>query len=84
MIKLIKEENRTMLKFDIKKDIINILFPIFGEKIKKIIEKEYDNERPEEIIRLVYHMLTEYMGEKNANKILDKIYQKYPKLKGVV
>jgi len=43
---------------------------IFGDDIKKTIEEYYDSDKLEELIELSEHMLSGYMGEENASKLL--------------
>jgi hypothetical protein len=70
---------------DIKTEILSILSPIFGENVKKIIEENYDSKKPFELVELAYHMLSGYMGEKNADKLLENLLNKFPKIKvGVI
>jgi hypothetical protein len=66
---------------DLKSEIISVLLPIFGESVRNIIEENYDSKNPSELIEIAHHMITGYMGEDNANRILEKITKKYPKIK---
>jgi hypothetical protein len=61
------------MKKDIKEELIAIMAPIFGEEVKKLIESNYDVNKPEELFELAEHMLTGYMGAENANRILKKL-----------
>ncbi len=65
----------------IKEEVLKVLTPIFGDNVRKIINEYYDSNKPEEIIELAHHMLSGYMGKKNADRILKKIIQNYPKIK---
>ncbi|MCM2325093.1 MAG: hypothetical protein NDI94_01400 [Candidatus Woesearchaeota archaeon] len=65
---------------DLKSEIISVLSPIFGESVRNMIEDNYDSKNPSELIEMAHHMITGYMGEENANRLLDKIIKKYPKL----
>jgi hypothetical protein len=69
------------MKSNIKEELIKILSPIFGEAVKRFLEEHYDSTHPEELIEVAHHMLSGYMGESNANKILKSVLDKYPKLK---
>lgn len=65
---------------NIKEDIITVLQPIFGERIKKTIDEFYDendSNDSKELIRMAHEMLDGYMGEKQADIILSKIERKY-------
>ncbi len=66
-------------KEGIKSEIIRILTPIFGDDVKKIIIDYYDN--PSEMVKLADNMLSNYMGDKNAKKILKDLFKKFPELK---
>lgn len=59
----------------VKSEVILVLSPIFGNSVKAMIEQQYDD--PKEILELAKHMLTGYMGEENAVKILSRIYHTY-------
>ncbi len=59
----------------VKSDVVSVLTPIFGDSVKTMIEQQYDD--PKEILDVAKHMLTGYMGEQNAVKILNKIYHQY-------
>jgi hypothetical protein len=65
---------------DLKEKIIHILTPVFGEEVKKIIEDNYTSKKPEELVQLAYHMLSGYMGEQNAKKLLQKVLKDNPKI----
>jgi hypothetical protein len=69
---------------NLKKEVLAILTSIFSEGVTKIIEDSYDSENPEELLKFARHILGEYMGETNADKILDNIIEKFPKMKGEV
>jgi hypothetical protein len=66
---------------DIKKEVIDLLVPIFGEGVKEQLIKNYDSDKPQDIIELTHRMLTSYMGEKNADLIIEKVLKKFPELK---
>ena len=66
-------------KEDVKSEIIRILTPIFGDDVKNIIMSYYDN--PSEMVKLTDDMLSNYMGEKNAKKILNDLFKKFPRLR---
>jgi len=61
------------MKKDIKEELIKIMAPIFGEEVKKLIESNYDSNKPGELLELAEHMLTGYMGAENADRILKKL-----------
>ncbi len=61
------------MKKDLKEEIIKIMTPIFGEEVKKLISENYDSKNPNELLELAHHMLVGYMGEKNADRILENI-----------
>ncbi len=65
---------------NIKEDVIEVLQPIFGERVKKTIEQFYDEKDPgdsKELIIMAHTMLEGYMGEKQADIILSNIKKKY-------
>ena len=64
----------------LKEDIIDVLEPIFGIEVKNIIIKYFDEGSPQEMIDLVSKMLKDYLGEKNAEKIVNDILSKYPSI----
>ena len=43
--------------------------------------ENYDSSKPEELIVLAHHMLAGYMGEDNADKKLNQILSRFPRLK---
>jgi hypothetical protein len=61
---------------DIKEELINILTPIFGESVKKIIVDNYDSKHPNELLDMANHLLSGYMGESNAKNMLKKVMEK--------
>ena len=75
------EDIKKDTKEDIKKEIISILVPIFGERIKKDIMEYYDNNNPSELFSLAHYMLSGYMGESNADKLLQNFTKKFPKMR---
>lgn len=66
---------------DIKQEITKILTEIFGESVKESIDKNYDSNNPEELVKLAYHMLVGYVGESNAERLLENVLKKFPNLK---
>ena len=68
---------------NLKEEVIKILTPIFGASMKDMIEKYYDDQNPQEIISITHELLSKFMGEKNANKEIEKITMKFPKISGV-
>lgn len=69
------------MKKDLKDELIKIMAPIFGEEVKQLIAANYDSNKPEELLDLAHHMLTGYMGEKNADRILESLIRSYPGVK---
>jgi hypothetical protein len=65
----------------LKSEVISVLLPIFGESVKKMIDDNYEEKNPDELIDVAHHMISGYMGEENADKMLQKIMKKYPKVK---
>ena len=66
---------------ELKDKILVVLTPIFGDSVKKIIEENYSSNNPEELISMAYHMLSGYLGENNAKKLLGKIIKENPAIK---
>jgi hypothetical protein len=64
---------------DTKDQLIAVLTPIFGDSVKKIITEYYDEQKPEEVVKLAHHMLSGYMGEANADKLMQNIMNKKDK-----
>lgn len=60
----------------IKQELTRVLSSIFGDSIKITIEEYYESNKLEELIELAEHMLTGYMGEENADRLLAKIIAK--------
>jgi hypothetical protein len=61
-----------MDKKEMKDELMRVLTSIFGSGIRKTIEEYYDADKIDELVKLANHMLTEYMGEENAQKIMKK------------
>jgi len=61
----------------LKEEMILVLEPVFGESIKQMIEKFYDNSEQKEIIEMAQSMLSGYMGAEMGNKLLKKVVEKY-------
>ncbi len=66
---------------DIKEELINLLTPIFGEAVKRILTEHYESSNPQEIVEVAHHLLVGYMGEKNADRLIGNVLKKYPNLK---
>jgi hypothetical protein len=73
-----------MLQQSIRDVVISVLYPIFGDSIKREIESKYEPNESKELLRLLDTMLTSYMGEKNKTEVFKEIYKKFPNLKGVI
>ena len=66
--------------FDLKSEVIQILRPIFGDEVQKLLNEYYDSNNKEELINVARHMITGYMDEKIADRILMKLIKKFPEL----
>lgn len=65
---------------DLKQEILKIMTPIFGVKVRNTIDKFYES-REEELIYLAEQMLTDYLGPEQTRKIMDELYKKFPDVK---
>ena len=66
---------------DLKEEIINVMKPLFGGEVVKILNDYYESDKPQEIIKVAHKMLSDFMGEENADATLESILNKFPKLK---
>ena len=66
---------------DLKEEIINLMKPLFGDGVANTISNYYEDSKPQEIIDLAHKMLCDFMGENNADVLLEKVLKKFPKLK---
>jgi hypothetical protein len=78
-----KNKQELIKKMDIKEEIVNILAPIFGKSVIKLVEDNYDSNNPKELVEMADHMLSGYMGEDNAKNMLKKILEKIPHEKAI-
>lgn len=62
-------------------EISRLMGTIFGESTVKILKENYEDEEPQKVINLAHKMLSDFMGEKNADKLVEDIIKKFPKLK---
>ena len=69
------------MKDKLKTEILNLLKPIFGTAFEETLEKFYDEKNPGETLKSVRHILVDFMGEENANNMLQDFLKKFPKLK---
>jgi DNA primase large subunit len=59
-------------KKPVKEELTRILTSIFGINIKHTIEEYYEADKIDELFELANHMLSGYMGEANAHKIMER------------
>jgi hypothetical protein len=67
----------------VKDEIVSILTPIFGDGVKKLIDDYYDEKNSSELLTLARRMLTDYMGQKNADRQLSSVLRQHPGIKAV-
>lgn len=65
---------------DLKKDVLAVLTPIFGEKVRQTVDKFYENEDAE-LITMTRDILSDYMGYERTRNIMKDLLDKHPMMK---
>ncbi len=60
-----------------KNEVAEILGHRFGDVTRRMILDKYSDDDPQEIYDVAEHMLSAFMGGKNADTVLAKLVSKY-------